>query len=227
MNQNSGGQAGKPSFHMCLIDDPVNIGPFTQVQPFTRIMAHTIIGAYVDIGQSVSIGEGVMIGNHVTILNNAVLDGGTILEDDVHCGACVVFTPKANIRAQRDRLPSLVQPTIIKRGTQIGPNTTIANGVHIGCYTFIEAGSVIDRTVHDYQVVMGNPIRVLAWRCECGEILWHEPKLPDHKPLECQACGALYLRGSHPHALKRLEKASHHDTHSGFDPAKRGPATRA
>jgi UDP-2-acetamido-3-amino-2,3-dideoxy-glucuronate N-acetyltransferase len=210
-----------------LIDDPVNIGPFTQVQPFTRIMANTIIGAYVDIGQSVSIGEGVMIGNHVTILNNVVMDSGTILEDDVHCGACVVFTPKANIRALRDKLPSLIQPTIIKRGSQIGPNTTIANGVHIGKYTFIEAGSVIDQPVQDYQVVMGNPIRVLAWRCECGDLLWQEPTLPSHKSLECQSCGAVYLKGAHSHALSRLENPCHHDSHTRSHPAKRGPTTSA
>jgi UDP-2-acetamido-3-amino-2,3-dideoxy-glucuronate N-acetyltransferase len=209
-------------FPMCLIDDPVSIGPFTEVQPFTRIMANTIIGAYVNIGQHVSIGEGVMIGNNVIIQHNVVLDGVAILEDNVTCGACSVFAPMALMRAEREVMPSLIKPTLVRRGSYIGPNTTIAQGVSIGRYTFIEAGSVVDTTVYDYQVVLGNPLTLMAWRCQCGNILGEKNAIKIGQTLECSACGKVYLRRA-AQSLVLLE-TERHDSHTGPYPSKCGPS---
>jgi UDP-2-acetamido-3-amino-2,3-dideoxy-glucuronate N-acetyltransferase len=185
-----------------MIDEPVAIGEHTQVQPFTRIQGHTIIGSYTEIGPNVSIGHAVMIGDHVTIEQNVVLDTGTIIENAVQCAANVVIAAKSAIRAQQERLPSLVKPTLIKQGSCIGPNTTIAKGIRIGRYTFVEAGSVADADVQDYQVVMGNPIQLIAWRCVCGHLLLNQPELPTPVTrFECQACGQGFVK-THPQRLQ-------------------------
>jgi UDP-2-acetamido-3-amino-2,3-dideoxy-glucuronate N-acetyltransferase len=194
-----------------LLEEPCQIGEHTTLHPFSHIMAHTIIGNHCSIGHHVTIAPGVMIGNYVKVFSNAVLNSGVILEDNVTCGHSAVFTPLKNIRARRQAI-SKVAPTLVRRGACIGPNTTIASGVTLGAFSFIEAGSVIDSHVPDFAVVYGNPIRSAGWRCECGETLTRTRLLPNGEK-RCSACGTRYTQHSQRKILQ------HRDPDSQLNPA--------
>ena len=77
-----------------------------------------------------------------------------------------------------------VRPTLVKKGATIGANATIVCGVTIGRYSFIGAGSLVNRNVPDYAIVVGNPACQIGWSCECGERLTED--------LDCLGCGKHY-----------------------------------
>jgi UDP-2-acetamido-3-amino-2,3-dideoxy-glucuronate N-acetyltransferase len=169
-----------------FVDVPCRIGQYTRVQPFSHIMSHSIIGDHCHIGHHVIVASGVVIGNHVNIQQNSVLNPGVILEDDVFCGPSTVFSTLNRMRHTRHAL-SPVSPTLVRRGTNIGANSTIASGFTIGCYTFIEAGSVIDSHIPDFALVSGNPAHITGWVCLCGERLHFEDD-----STRCAHCGKHY-----------------------------------
>jgi UDP-2-acetamido-3-amino-2,3-dideoxy-glucuronate N-acetyltransferase len=191
-----------PNFEICCseetfihessyIDDPCQIGHGTTILHFCHIMANSVIGHHCQIGHNVTIASGVFIGNNVRVLNNTMLNSGVILENDVYCGPSTVFAPLKYIRGEAGNI-STIHPTLVKRGASIGANTTIASGMTIGQYTFIESGSVIDRNIPDFTLVYGNPVQVAGWRCECGQIL----KFAIANTTSCSRCGKKYARQS-------------------------------
>ncbi len=172
------------------VDSPCRIGKNTAVLHFTHIMPHSIIGDNCHIGHHVTIASGVMIGNNVKVMNNALLNSGVILEDSVYCGASTVFNPISHLRGKRKSI-SRISPTLVREGANIGPNSSVAAGVVIGRYSFVEACTVIDRNIPDYALVTGNPLKFRSWRCACGEILRFE-----EKTARCRHCGDIYIRPS-------------------------------
>lgn len=172
------------------IDSPCRIGKNTTILHFAHIMPHSIIGDNCHIGHHVTIASGVMIGNNVKVMNNALLNSGVILEDSVYCGASTTFNPLNHLRGKTKSI-SRISPTLVREGANIGPNSSIAAGVVIGRYSFIEACTVIDRNVPDYAMVMGNPLKLRGWRCVCGELLRFEDETA-----RCRQCGDIYLRSS-------------------------------
>ena len=53
------------------------------------------------------------------------------------------------------------KPILIKKGAWIGAGATILPGVSIGKYAIVGAASVVSKDVNDYEVVVGNPARVI------------------------------------------------------------------
>ncbi len=172
------------------VDSPCHIGKNTAVMHFTHVMPHSIIGDDCHIGHNVTISSGVMIGNNVRVMNNSLLNSGVIMEDSVFCGPSTVFSPINRLRSQPKGL-SQIAPTLIRTGTNIGANSSIAAGITIGRYTFIEAGSVIDASIPDYALIMGNPFRLKGWRCECGETLSFKNDMA-----QCRTCAKSYGKKS-------------------------------
>lgn len=64
-----------------------------------------------------------------------------------------------------------LRQTHVKKGVTIGANATIVCGITIGEFAFIGAGSVINRDVKSYALMVGNPARQLGWVSRYGERL--------------------------------------------------------
>jgi UDP-2-acetamido-3-amino-2,3-dideoxy-glucuronate N-acetyltransferase len=126
------------------------------------------------------VGPDVTIGNNCKLQNNVSVYQGVTLEDGVFCGPSMVFTNIYNPRAEIRKMDQ-VRPTLVKKGATIGANATIVCGVTLGRYSFIGAGTIVNKNVPDYAIVVGNPPRQIGWACECGERLTED--------LDCLACG--------------------------------------
>jgi len=174
------------------VDDPCCIGPGTKIWHFCHIMKNSRIGAECNIGQNVVISSDVVIGNNVKIQNNVSVYTGCILEDDVFCGASMVFTNIMNPRSHVVRR-SEYQTTLVRKGASLGANATVVCGTTIGLYAFVGAGSVVTRDIPDYALVYGNPARQHGWMCACGITLEFSDDSSDQVG-ECKACGARYIK---------------------------------
>jgi len=152
------------------IDANVHIGPGAKIWHFSHILKQSTIGENCNIGQNVVIGPDVTIGNNCKIQNNVSVYKGVTLDDGVFCGPSMVFTNIYNPRAEISKMDQ-VRPTLVKKGATIGANATIVCGVTIGEYAFIGAGTVVNKNVPDFALVVGNPARQIGWVCECGERL--------------------------------------------------------
>lgn len=139
-----------------IVDTPANIGEETKIWHFSHISDNVTIGRDCTIGQNVFIGKNVKIGDGVKIQNNVSVFEGVEIEDDVFVGPSVVFTNVINPRSFIER-KSEFKRTLIKKGATIGANATIVCGNTIGEYAMIGAGSVLTKSVADYELWYGNP----------------------------------------------------------------------
>ena len=60
-----------------------------------------------------------------------------------------------------DRQILTCKPIVIRKGAWIGAGATILPGVTVGRYAIVGAASVVTRDVGDYEVVVGNPARLV------------------------------------------------------------------
>lgn len=168
-----------------IVDSGVEIGDGTRVWHFSHLLGGTRAGKECRIGQNVVIGPNVRVGDNVKIQNNVSVYEGVELEDDVFVGPSAVFTNVINPRSEVPRMSEL-RRTLVQRGASIGANSTILCGVTVGEYAFVGAGAVVTKDVPSYAQVVGNPARVVGWRCRCGEKLSGASGI-----LRC-GCGAEY-----------------------------------
>ncbi len=189
------------------VDEPCQIGHGSSIMHFSHIMANSVIGSHCQIGQHVTIHPGVFIGNNVRILNNTLLNSGVIIEDDVYCGPSTIVAPLKYIRGEAANI-STIQPTLIRRNASIGANTTVAAGFTLGQFSFIEAGSVVDRNVPDFALVYGNPLQFAGWRCECGQLI----KFTIANITSCSRCGKRYSRQSDTEIVQLRSGSTPHDS---------------
>ena len=169
--------------HSSVVDHNVNIGKETKIWHFSHILSGSKIGDRCNIGQNVVIGPDVTIGSGCKIQNNVSIYKGVTLEDGVFCGPSMVFTNIYNPRAEIRKMDQ-VRPTLVKKGATIGANATIVCGITLGRYSFIGAGTLVNKNVPDYALVVGNPAKQIGWACECGD------RLSDD--LECLSCEKKY-----------------------------------
>jgi len=171
-----------------VMDENITIGRGTKIWHFSHVLSNCQVGQNCNIGQNVVVGPDVSIGSGCKIQNNVSVFKGITLEEDVFCGPSMVFTNIYNPRAEIGKMDQ-VRPTLVKKGATIGANATIICGVTLGRYCFIGAGTVVNKNIADYALVVGNPARQIGWACECGE------RLPDD--LECLVCGQQYAKSEH------------------------------
>jgi UDP-2-acetamido-3-amino-2,3-dideoxy-glucuronate N-acetyltransferase len=160
-----------------IIDDEVSIGEGTKIWHFSHIQKGASIGKNCVLGQNVNVGNNVTIGNFVKIQNNVSVYEGVELEDYVFCGPSMVFT---NILVPRCKYPQrgseFYSKTLVKVGASLGANCTIVCGVTIGKHALVGAGSVVIKDVNDYELIVGNPGRVIGWVSEAGVKLSFDEK---------------------------------------------------
>lgn len=105
--------------------------------------------------EKITIGSGVYINSNLL----AMAMGGITIEDDVQIAANVQLL--TNNHDPYDRQVLTCKPIVIRKGAWIGAGATILPGVTVGRYAIVGAASVVTRDVGDYEVVVGNPARLV------------------------------------------------------------------
>ncbi|WP_232699710.1 acyltransferase [Brevibacillus daliensis] len=163
------------------VSDKAQLGAGTKVWNQAQIRENAQIGENCIISKDVYIDHGVTIGNNVKIQNGVSIYHGVEIQDDVFLGPHMTFTNDLFPRAFSKEWE--VVKTTVERGASIGANATIVCGITIGKYAMVGAGAVVIRDVGDYELVVGNPARVIGMVCVCGGRVSNG---------HCTACGNLF-----------------------------------
>lgn len=65
-------------------------------------------------------------------------------------------------RINNDRESIISAPVIIKEGAFVGAYSVILKGVTVGLHSIIGAGSVVAKSVPDYEIWAGNPAKKIG-----------------------------------------------------------------
>ena len=136
----------------------VKVGDNVRFGPYVRIGATE--GAKIIIGDNVSVNQGSFIISRESIVigNNTRVGEYVSIRDNDH--------------EWRDKNTPILQQGFITNAVEIGSdvwigrNVVISNGVKIGDGAVIGANAVITKNVNQYEVVVGNPGRVIKVRGE-------------------------------------------------------------
>lgn len=153
-----------------IIEEGAIVGDGSKVWHWVHVCKGATIGKNVSLGQNVFVGDKVQIGNKCKVQNNVSIYEGVTLEEGVFCGPSMVFTNVYNPRALIERKDQY-RNTLIKRGATLGANCTIVCGVEIGRFAFIGAGSLVNKDVKAYALMVGVPAKHIGWMSEFGEKL--------------------------------------------------------
>jgi UDP-2-acetamido-3-amino-2,3-dideoxy-glucuronate N-acetyltransferase len=151
-----------------IVDEGAVIGNETRIWHWTHICGGAVIGEKCSLGQNVFVGNQVVVGKNCKIQNNVSIYDNVTLEDDVFCGPSMVFTNVYNPRSEVTRKDEY-RDTLIKRGATLGANCTIVCGVTVGEYAFVGAGSLINKNISDFALVVGVPAKQIGWMSRFGE----------------------------------------------------------
>jgi acetyltransferase-like isoleucine patch superfamily enzyme len=152
------------------------IGPHSYIRSGTIIYAGSTIGSHLETGHNVIIREQNLIGDNLRIWANSIIDYGcaignnvkihsnvyipqfTVIEDDVFVGPGVCLAN--DLHPGCPKAVECMTGPIIKKGAQIGVNSSILPRVTIGEYAVIGSGSVVTSNIPAGAVAYGNPARV-------------------------------------------------------------------
>jgi UDP-2-acetamido-3-amino-2,3-dideoxy-glucuronate N-acetyltransferase len=150
-----------------IVDPGATIGEDCRIWHWVHISSGAVIGKRCSFGQNVYVGNQVTIGDNCKIQNNVSVYDAVVLEDDVFCGPSMVFTNVYNPRSAVVRKDEY-RKTLVKKGATLGANCTIVCGVTIGEHAFVGAGSVVNRDVKPYALMVGVPARQAGWMSAHG-----------------------------------------------------------
>jgi UDP-2-acetamido-3-amino-2,3-dideoxy-glucuronate N-acetyltransferase len=153
-----------------ILDDGAQIGDGSKIWHWVHVCGDAKIGLNVTLGQNVFVGNNAIIGNNCKIQNNVSIFDSVHLEDNVFCGPSVVFTNVYNPRSQFVR-NNQYRKTLIQKGATLGANATILCGITIGEFAFIGAGSLVNKNVPAFALVVGVPAKQIGWMSKYGEKL--------------------------------------------------------
>ena len=173
-----------------IVDEGALIGKHSRIWHWTHICSGASIGSNVTIGQNVFVGNKVSIGNKCKIQNNVSVYDNVSFEDGVFCGPSVVFTNVYNPRALIEKKAEF-RDTLVKQGVTLGANCTIVCGVTIGNYAFIGAGSLVNKNVNSYALMVGVPAKQIGWMSEYGEKL--DLPITGSSEAVCKSTGEKYV----------------------------------
>jgi acetyltransferase-like isoleucine patch superfamily enzyme len=100
--------------------------------------------------------------NRISIGKNVKIGGNTVIYDtDFHS-----LDPKYRNSYPESLTGVRTRPVIIKDGAFIGAHCTILKGVTIGVNAIVGAGSVVNQSIPDGQIWIGNPARYIREGCK-------------------------------------------------------------
>lgn len=192
-----------PRIHpTAIIERDVSIGEGTSIWDNVHIRFGAKLGDECIVGEKSYIAYEVQIGHRVKINAMVYICNAVTIEDGVMISAGTIFT---NDRFPRATTPDLKQlrssapdehtlPTLVREGATIGAGAVIGNDLTIGRWAMVGMGSVVTKSVGDFQLVLGNPARSVGCVCRCGELLarWKPNEIVDLPELTCHACGLEY-----------------------------------
>jgi acetyltransferase-like isoleucine patch superfamily enzyme len=133
----------------------INCGEFFSTGHRVTIREHTIFGDHCRVGTLSDIQGQVRFGRHCWLHSNVFVAQQSTLGDFVFLYPCVVIT--------NDPTP----PSNISRGAtiddfaQVAANSVILSGISIGEHALVGAGSLVNKDVPAYHLVVGNPGKVI------------------------------------------------------------------
>lgn len=175
--------------HTAIVDEGAQIGKGSRVWHWVHVCGGAKIGIGVSLGQNVFVGNKVVIGDHCKVQNNVSVYDNVTLEEGVFCGPSMVFTNVYNPRSLIER-KSEYRNTLVKKGATLGANCTIVCGTTIGEYAFVGAGTVVNKDVKPYALMVGVPAKQIGWMSEYGEQL--NLPLRGQAKATCSHTGAVY-----------------------------------
>jgi len=172
-----------------IIDDGAVIGNDSRVWHWAHVCAGARIGKGVSLGQNVFIGNKVTIGDKCKIQNNVSVYDNVNLEEGVFCGPSMVFTNVYNPRSLVERKDEY-KDTLVKKGATLGANCTVVCGITIGEFAFIGAGTVVNKDVKPFALMVGVPAKQIGWMSAYGEKL--DLPLHGNSSTTCEYTGEVY-----------------------------------
>ncbi|HEY0668930.1 MAG TPA: acetyltransferase [Sphingobacteriaceae bacterium] len=119
----------------------IAIEPSAQISRGSTIESGTVVMA------NVAVNAGSYIGKHCILNTNCSIDHDCVLEDYVHISPNVALAGNISVG----------------EGTHIGIGACVIQGIRIGKWATVGAGTVIIKDVPDYAVVTGNPGKVIRY----------------------------------------------------------------
>lgn len=159
------------------VSPKAQIGPNTKIWNYAQVREGAQIGKQCIIGKNVYIDFDVQIGSRCKIQNNCSLYHGVEVEDGVFIGPHVILTNDKTPRAinldgtLKGASDWAVGRTLICYGAAIGAGSIILPNVTIGRFAMVGAGSVVTHDVADYDLVVGNPARLIGRVDELGNVV--------------------------------------------------------
>jgi UDP-2-acetamido-3-amino-2,3-dideoxy-glucuronate N-acetyltransferase len=144
-----------------IVDENCKIGNDTKIWHFSHILSGSKVGSYCSFGQNCVVGPKVNIDNGVKVQNNVSIYEGVEIEDDCFLSPSMVFTNVTNPRSFIVRKEEF-KKTLLQKESSIGANATIVCGTKIGRYALVVAGSVVNKDVPDFALVVGVPAKKIG-----------------------------------------------------------------
>jgi bifunctional UDP-N-acetylglucosamine pyrophosphorylase/glucosamine-1-phosphate N-acetyltransferase len=133
----------KSTVEASVIEDHVEIGPYSHVRPGSHIGAGAHLGNYAEV-KAARLGRRTKMG-HFSYIGDAEVG------DDVNIGAGTITANYDGTAKHR---------TVIGNGAFIGSDTMLVAPVRVGAGARTSAGSVVTRDVPDGMMAIGSPARI-------------------------------------------------------------------
>ena len=155
--------------HPTAIVHTKHVGAHTNIWQFVVILEDVRIGDHCNINGFVGLDNDIVIGDHVTIKSGTFIGSGVRVEDHVFIGPYVCFV---NDRHPRSRVQPDHRPIItLEEGCTIGAQVIIMEGIRVGRYAMVGAGSILTQDVPPHALVTGRPARRVGWVDHAGHPL--------------------------------------------------------
>lgn len=137
------------------IGDGTSIGRYSKLQCYDR-------NNNIEYNPSIKIGNNCMMGQNCSIMSA----DSVIIEDNVLMASYITIVNEnhgMNVEDNNNyrRQPLTTAPVLIKEGAWIGERCCILSGVTIGKRSIIGSGSVVNKSIPDYCIAVGNPAKVI------------------------------------------------------------------
>ena len=194
-----------PKIHpTAIVESGVELGAGSAVWDNVHIRFGTSLGVQCIVGEKTYIAYDVRIGDRVKINAFVYICNAVTIEDGVMISAHTTFT---NDRFPRATTPDLTElhgsepdektlPTLVRAGATVGAGCTIGCDLEIGRFAMVGMGSVVTKSVGDFQLVVGNPAKVIGTVCRCGartSVVAPEVISTIPQEIVCPSCQRHYL----------------------------------
>jgi len=185
-----------------IVELDVEIGDGTAVWDNVHIRKGARIGRDCIVGEKTYVGQDVVVGDLVKLNAFVYICCGVTIEQGVMVSAHVAFTNDLYPRATTPEL-DLLRPsdadestldTTVCEGATIGAGAVIGPGIELGRFSMIGMGSVVTRSVADFNLVVGNPASLIGYVCRCGSRLGIPTQSSDEALAQCASCGRSYRK---------------------------------